>query len=83
MRKALLLALSVMLVAAAVGGATMAWFTDAAVTEPNKFAAGTVDITAGGSLAVSDVIGETKCEIIEEYSYPAFVVAYEQGSGCL
>ena len=48
MRKALLLALSVMLVAAAVGGATMAWFTDAAVTEPNKFAAGTVDITAGG-----------------------------------
>ncbi|NLM92322.1 MAG: hypothetical protein GX168_05200 [Bacteroidales bacterium] len=37
-----------MLVAAAVGGATMAWVTDAAVTEPNKFAAGTVDITAGG-----------------------------------
>lgn len=57
----------------------MAWFTDAAASEPNEFAAGTVEIKAGGSLAVSDVIGERECKIIEEDSFPAFVVDYDQG----
>ena len=78
-KKVMLIALSIALVAALVGGATMAWFTDAAASEPNEFAAGTVEIKAGGSLAVSDVIGERECKIIEEDSFPAFVVDYDQG----
>jgi predicted ribosomally synthesized peptide with SipW-like signal peptide len=48
-KKVMLVALSIALVAALVGGATMAWFTDSDTSEPVEFAAGTVLIEAGSS----------------------------------
>lgn len=52
-KKVMLVALSIALVAALVGGATMAWFSDSAASEPVEFAAGTVLIEAGSSSIAS------------------------------
>jgi predicted ribosomally synthesized peptide with SipW-like signal peptide len=46
-KKIIMSVLVILLAAAAVGGATMAWFTDEAVIEPNVFTAGTLEIKAG------------------------------------
>lgn len=49
-KKVALIALSIALVAALVGGATMAWFTDSAASNPVEFTAGTVLVEAGTSM---------------------------------
>ncbi|NLB17598.1 MAG: hypothetical protein GX825_02410 [Syntrophomonadaceae bacterium] len=73
-KKVMLIALSLALVAALVGGATMAWFTDSVVSDPVAFAAGTVLIEAGSS------------SITSQYFDPrdgVFVYGVESGSGDL
>ncbi|NLB18295.1 MAG: hypothetical protein GX825_06115, partial [Syntrophomonadaceae bacterium] len=52
-KKVALIALSIVLVAALVGGATMAWFTNSAASDPVEFTAGTVLIEAGSSSIAS------------------------------
>jgi predicted ribosomally synthesized peptide with SipW-like signal peptide len=52
-KKVMLISLSIALVAALVGGATMAWFTDSDASGPVEFAAGTVLIEAGSSSIAS------------------------------
>ncbi|MGI6327366.1 MAG: TasA family protein [Dethiobacteria bacterium] len=49
-KKVMLVALSIALVAALVGGATMAWFTDSDVSGPVEFAAGTLLVEANTSM---------------------------------
>lgn len=48
-KKLMVLALTFALAAAMIGGATMAWFTDSAASDPVEFAAGTLLIEAGTS----------------------------------
>lgn len=52
-KKVMLVALSIALVAALVGGVTMAWFNDSDASGPVEFAAGTVLIEAGSSSITS------------------------------
>lgn len=77
----MLVALSIALTAALVGGVTMAWFTDSATAGEAEFTAGTVKITAGGSMAVSEELGGIVEHVVEEGDFfPAYVVAYDQGT---
>jgi predicted ribosomally synthesized peptide with SipW-like signal peptide len=80
-KKVMLVALSIALTAALVGGVTMAWFTDSATAGEAEFTAGTVKITAGGSMAVSEELGGIVEHVVEEGDFfPAYVVAYDQGT---
>lgn len=73
-KKVLLVALSIALCAALVGGATMAWFTDSDVSESATFAAGTVLIEAGSSSIASQYF---------DSSDGVFVYGVESGTGDL
>jgi predicted ribosomally synthesized peptide with SipW-like signal peptide len=80
-KKVMLIALSIALVAALVGGVTMAWFTDSATAGEAEFTAGTVKITAGGSMTVSEEMGGiVEYEVEGGEFYPAYVVDYKQGT---
>ena len=59
-KKVMLIALSIALVAALVGGATMAWFTDSDASGSVEFAAGTVLIEAGSSSIASQYLTRAK-----------------------
>ena len=60
----------------------MAWFTDSATAGEAEFTAGTVKITAGGSMTVSEEMGGiVEYEVEGGEFYPAYVVDYKQEQG--
>lgn len=77
----MLVALSVALVAALVGGATMAWFTDSAETGEVEFTAGTVNIEAGAAgVVVPAPDAEMGAAWQVENVFPETVESYDQGT---
>ena len=77
-KKVMLIALSIALVAALVGGATMAWFTDSDASGPVEFAAGTVQIEAGTVVAAPDAEIGYGWKLVNVF--PEAVVSSAQGT---
>jgi len=77
-KKVMLIALSIALAAALVGGATMAWFSDSEASGPVEFTAGTVQIEAGTAVAGPDAEMGYGWQLVNVF--PEKVVSSAQGT---